>query len=269
MSTNYSESENPGQQLQTLLTEIYPIGEVSGKNFISKLDCDLRAEGEFIQIIYKSSINYLVRRLIRTAQYIREISGNFSDLIYHKELRGFLQNELGLPKGQIEKTFILLLECVSVSEKRPTQKTKDRIVRKARKDNYKCYICGCDLDFTQPNIDSSVEVDHLWPNSLGGESNDSNLIACCRRCNQAKHDHIDTTDFHFEEIAFYTDTFPSENTLRDREHRVALWAKNDYKCCYGKCKSTPRSSGELLFERKNPDDSWHYLNIETYCSEHI
>ncbi|NMC85960.1 MAG: HNH endonuclease [Anaerolineaceae bacterium] len=268
MSTYHPELDNPGQQLQELLMELYPMGDIPEKVFISKLDHDLRAEGQLVEVIYKSSINYLVRRLIKTAQYIKKTSGEISDALYFSELRNLLNNELDFPKGQIEKILILLLECVIASEKKPTQKTKDRVVRMARDQGKKCYICGCDMDFTQNNMDQSVEVEHLWPNSLGGQSVDSNLIACCRRCNQAKHDYLDADDFHYEEISFNTEDFPEEHTLRDREQKIALLARSAYKCSYRRCKATPSSSGEFTYFRRNPGDSWHYLNIDTFCSEH-
>jgi len=44
-----------------------------------------------------------------------------------------------------------------------------------------CYICGIDLV-----IGDNATLDHIIPQSLGGENVESNLIPCCRRCNGTK-----------------------------------------------------------------------------------
>ena len=50
------------------------------------------------------------------------------------------------------------------------------------RDDKTCAYCGGDAD----------TVDHITPHSLGGGNEPGNLIACCRRCNSAKADRINT-----------------------------------------------------------------------------
>lgn len=262
------ELNNPGIELRNLLTGLYPVGEI-GKTFIGKIDHGLQADNEFVQCVYQSSLNYLVRRLIRTAQSIKKNCNGLSDFMFYERLRNFIKSELEIFPGKVEGIFILLIECLKNSSDKPSQKTKDRIIRKAKEQNLKCYFCGCDLDFIQPNLPESAEIEHLWPNSLGGDSSDSNLVVSCRKCNQAKCDYIDSSDFHFEEICLNaTDDFKEFSTQMKREYEVALWGKNDFSCTHGKCKSSPKNSGEFTLVKRNYNDSWHFLNIDAYCPQH-
>lgn len=48
-----------------------------------------------------------------------------------------------------------------------------------RRDDYTCQYCGSHDDLT---------LDHVQPKSRGGLDSWTNLVACCRRCNNAKND---------------------------------------------------------------------------------
>lgn len=47
---------------------------------------------------------------------------------------------------------------------------------------YICYLCGKQLDLNS----TDVQVDHVYPVSLGGDSIPNNLKLTCKMCNQAK-----------------------------------------------------------------------------------
>ena len=48
----------------------------------------------------------------------------------------------------------------------------------------RCYICGRKMTFSHET--DFPTVDHIIPLSLGGSNKESNLAACCARCNQLK-----------------------------------------------------------------------------------
>lgn len=50
------------------------------------------------------------------------------------------------------------------------------------RDGYECAYCGKETD------DVSRSLDHIMPQSRGGEHTLENLVVCCRRCNSAKRD---------------------------------------------------------------------------------
>lgn len=67
-------------------------------------------------------------------------------------------------------------------------------VRKAALRPFKktsCYLCGVTLIESSPKAgEAKLTLDHLWPQSLGGESDPENLLPACQRCQDAKADAI-------------------------------------------------------------------------------
>ena len=51
--------------------------------------------------------------------------------------------------------------------------------------NGKCHYCGERMSWT-PERDDSLTLDHIIPRALGGTNAQTNLIACCRDCNNRK-----------------------------------------------------------------------------------
>jgi len=111
----------------------------------------------------------------------------------------------------------------------------------------------------------SPEVEHIWPRAMGGQTNEGNLLLACSECNQDKHDYIDASDFHYEEIALvnWDETSSDFTNELKREYKLALWSKSSFECEL--CGSKAQDMGRLEFIRKNPNDSWHFLNISIVC----
>jgi hypothetical protein len=262
---NFLEDDiSPGQQLQILLKKMYSMDADKTSSFVSRIDTALRSDGELVETIYNSTINYMTRRLITTARYLKRKSesegASDRDFIYN--LRNFLGNELSLPGDKIELILMLLRECVRVSERELTRKTIKRI----RSQRGSCYICGIVLNMDEENQYDSATVEHLWPNSIGGADKDYNLKLACKKCNESKASYIDASDYHYEEICLKSDKEDESFSIdMKRVYEMALWAKSDYKCAV--CGKDALYMGKLEFGRRNPRDSWHFLNINAYCTE--
>lgn len=50
------------------------------------------------------------------------------------------------------------------------------------RDNYTCQLCG-----EKPGL-AALTLDHVVPRSKGGKSNWTNMVTCCKRCNEKKGD---------------------------------------------------------------------------------
>jgi 5-methylcytosine-specific restriction endonuclease McrA len=274
---------NPGQQLRELLKEIYPlntedINSSEGSSFVSRIDDGLIAGGNFTNLVYESSINYLLRRLINTSEYIRRKSELFSSENFVVELRRFLTEEIKIQTDKIEKILVLLKVCVEAKDKRLKSSRRKELIRNARENGeIRCYICGKSLENELENErevstkdksykQEKIEVEHIWPKTMGGATEDFNLKLSCSYCNQAKEDYIDATDFHYEQICHVRVDVSDVTEVLKREYKIAIWAKNSYSCSV--CDKPAVTVGKLKFGRLNPNDSWHFLNIEAYCDEH-
>jgi hypothetical protein len=61
---------------------------------------------------------------------------------------------------------------------------------------YRCGYCRAH----QIHILGLIEIDHIYPLSLGGTNDEANLWLACRLCNGYKSDQIDAIDPHSGEI---------------------------------------------------------------------
>lgn len=268
---------NPGEQLQLLLMELHPFDQGKKSSFVSTIDLALRAEGDLEKLVYESMINYMLRRLITSAEYLRRFYEHRPDREFIVHLRKFLKDETEIPQKHLEKVFILLIKCLEERKKNPTSKRLRRIRRLAEEKGDLCYICGVNLEFKEPVLPvteekqisqfNSAEIDHIWPNAMGGVNEDENLKVSCMRCNKVKLDYINASDFHYEEICLVSQkSDPHFSNELPHDYRVALWAKSEFRCI--RCSRPATYVGQLQFARRNPNDSWHFLNIDAYCDQH-
>jgi 5-methylcytosine-specific restriction endonuclease McrA len=281
---------NPGEQLRQFLKALYPLDSPENsdeytRTFIFRIDESFMADGAFARLVYESSINYLVRRWINTAQYLyKKLQKEYSNdreypLRFIKELRKFIRDNTNLKSNDAEKLLVLLQDCLKVRNQKKRSKSKQllkgRILKKALEQNnneLRCYICGRvlreqedDLTFKENKNESNkleIEVEHIWPKTMGGATQDFNLKISCNQCNRMKQNYLDSNDFHYEKMSF---SF-LENKI-EKIDKIALWSKSQYSCSV--CKKPASSVGTLNLGRINLNDSWHFLNIEAYCDEHM
>jgi ribosomal protein S14 len=255
-----------GRQLQSLLKEVYPLNK-DISSFVARIDNAFMAEGVFSEIVYESTINYMMRRLIKTSEYIKNKNRFSPDDKYIEEIRKYLKNYTNIPKDFTGRVLLLLIDCLKATNQDPSKKDAKILLDKAKKESLRCYICGQELGFSQSGEYNSAEVEHVFPKSLGGSSDISNLKIACHRCNQIKTSHISSDDFHYEFISL-SQHKDDENFSKEFswEYRIALYLRSGCKCVV--CGKEARTEGKLNLARIELNDSWHFLNIEAYCDKH-
>lgn len=274
-----TENNNPGEQLREILKSLYPITQNNEQNekssFVFNIDYAFKADGKLSQLLYDSSINYLVRRLIYSSAYIKKKyqSDNYPPERFINELRKFVEQETRIEETEIEKIIILLQQCLQAKNKNRKSSSK-RLQKKRIIENMintygelRCYVCGKSLAESDDNKENQIEIEHYWPQSLGGLTQDFNLKVSCSSCNNYKKSYIDFSDFHYEQICLINnkdDIYASHEI--EKEKKIAIWAKNEYSCSV--CSKKAAEIGTLSFGRINLNDSWHFLNIESYCDMH-
>ena len=269
------DSESPGKLLRESLQTIYPLH--AENSFLSTIDNAFYADGELVELVYDSSINYLVRRLVTATEYLKRKNAQTqgTEAAFIRMLRSYLRDQTRIPSKHIETYITLLRECIRERGREPGSGAKNAVRREARKRNYKCYVCGRQMlferngrDLEDYEKDLRIEVEHLWPKAMGGSNKGFNLAGACVRCNRLLEDFIDASDFHYEEICLVTDkTMDDFSTDFNWGYRIAVLAKTSYKCAL--CERPAKHFGELQFARKNRADSWHFLNINAYCDAHV
>lgn len=259
---------NPGEELQNFLTQLYS-SQAGG--FLQRVDNDLMSDGELYDLFFSSCINYTLRRLITTAEYFRRKypMEKYGPNRHRTELRQYLRDYTRYKDKHIDSLSVLLNRCLSASDEEPTVHQKNRIKKVTKESGQNCYICGEKLNFDEENSYLSPSVDHAWPRSMGGLRHDNNLRVACRRCdNQGKKDFIDASDYHYEEISLVSTSYDEYiRQERNRHYEVAVFAKTQFTCDV--CGAPAHRAGTLHIGRKEPSDSWHFLNLVAYCSEHM
>jgi len=262
---------NPGEELKVFLTQIYSNSSSKADGFLAKLDNDLMCDGSLIDIVYRSCINYIIRRLITTAEYFRRIYDPkiYGQSRYQRELRRYLRDYTRLRDQHVNELLHLLVKCLKASDSYPSDTQSRKIRQEAEARSASCLICGRELDYTRNSQNIlSVTIDHIWPRSFGGLSENHNLGVVCQHCNnELKKNYIDDSDYHYEEISLVATSYEEYTSkMKNRQYEVAVFARTQFKCFV--CGQPAERVGELQIGRIEPSDSWHFLNLAGFCYEH-
>lgn len=87
--------------------------------------------------------------------------------------------EVNSPSLSFKIPSVIVLKNVVKFMNQGLRPTRSNIIWR---DHNKCQYCTC--DFTT----SELTLDHVIPRSRGGKNTWTNLVACCKKCNQAKRD---------------------------------------------------------------------------------
>lgn len=252
---------NPGEELRDYLSSFY---SQPSPNFLQQMDNDLMCEGELAELVYDSCLNYLLRRLIKTAEYYRRHDP--SD--WRMKLKGFLRDHTRLRTGT-DELIRLLSRCLDAMQTEPTQLEKKQIRQRARENGHRCYLCGDVVEFQETDSYLAPSLDHMWPRATGGTSQRDNLRIAHQKCNsKLKRDFIDASDYHYEQICAVS-TPDDKNFTQEMTplYRMAVFARSNFACAV--CDQPAFRVGTLRLGRVNPADSWHFLNLQGYCEKHL
>lgn len=267
--TQEAELINPGARLRDLLSLILDYDPKSEASILSRIDEIMAANGELALLTYSSLMNYVTRRLITASEYIkRKYSGDgYPSEYYIEKIRDYLELYTKIPSERREIVLALLLECLAARSRKVQSNVKRRMRQVAQEEGLKCYICGCDMDFSLQDEYLAAVIEHVWPNAMGGDRHLANLRLSCKKCSDNKRSYIDASDFHFEEMCLVDEEGDDDFSKKlTRQFKIAIWTKSQYSCILcGK----PASQGGLRFARRDPNDNWHFLNIDAYCDDHL
>ncbi|NJK38817.1 MAG: hypothetical protein HC920_14380 [Oscillatoriales cyanobacterium SM2_3_0] len=119
-----SEDINPGQELKKVLENLYPLNQEE-LSFVGEIDRSFKEDGKLVEIFYQSTINYLIRRLINTTEYLKREheSSELQNKLFITKLRNFFQQETWIDDENIERLISILQLCID-EKKTKTQEQK-------------------------------------------------------------------------------------------------------------------------------------------------
>jgi hypothetical protein len=154
---------------------------------------------------------------------------------------------------------------------------RDKVTEFARRHSHRCYICGQYLEYDEYASDDSdeeakaqfemrrFEIDHLFPQGRGGGRSPRNLGACCNSCNRYKDSLLSYADFIVENAIMTSSSAESVAKTFGGKTRFALLWRQQGTCALCDKKFHDADDERLYLFRRNPEDSYHFLNVDIAC----
>ncbi|MCO4856058.1 HNH endonuclease [Herbaspirillum sp. WGmk3] len=130
----------------------------------------------------------LTARLIKTAQALIAHDA-YGEALYRSSMLSFLANHCGISEFRFGRPNINALINLSIEAAFSSGKTISQSVKNGvatSKQQCYCYICGIQIFVSGELEETSVQYEHIWPSSFGGDSIIENLLPACPHCNNAK-----------------------------------------------------------------------------------
>lgn len=124
----------------------------------------------------------LMMRCIKKAKWIDD---NESEEKHKKLLITYFQTVLEMPRNSLGGSFDQFANLVIDAYKSSKKGIKPAVKNQFKKKPDFCYICSTSIDDSQ-GANKNYELEHIWPQSYGGDSIEENLLPACTHCNRAK-----------------------------------------------------------------------------------
>lgn len=158
------------------------------------------------------SINAL-RRLLLSAgwafkYYRSEVESNEErDVLVVRYLKKMIRSEFHVTPSQVGHICNRVLSASQASRQKLGEPLRREVFREH---GMTCYACGISLQMRSQERDQAT-TEHLWPRSLGGDSNFDNLLPACKGCNDHRNDHPVWSSFWFQDI--FLGPHPSQRAI--------------------------------------------------------
>lgn len=145
--------------------------------------------GESFALFFQGSIVlHSFARLMQAAKHFRDEYRDDPKQL-SKRIREFATDRLNIERStcaQFERLAPLAVEAAenSTEATKRTKPFRNQVINEARGAVY-CYSCGGSLNpsLTDQTLEDYMDIEHIWPHSMGGDTVLDNLIQVCKPCN--------------------------------------------------------------------------------------
>jgi 5-methylcytosine-specific restriction endonuclease McrA len=166
--------------------------------------------------------------LTRCLKKANRIVSLFEDEREHqKQMVQYFQRSLEIPRtpsgADLDRLAALTLEAEKKSRKGIISSVRSQF--NTTKTSY-CYICGFPV-FEKPlETQIKMQLEHIWPQSFGGDSIAENLLPACPTCNNAKSDMLLWQNAHIHSFTLKPEPSPQELENIEKKLRIAQHRRN-------------------------------------------
>ena len=172
---------------------------------------------DWVEFTRESITDNLLRRLIIGAKGIQKHCQD--PITFRHELRRLIQKVLPVNREQLAELMHYTEACIQASHRDIQKADADKLFEWAKRHHRQCYLCGIHLDFKSKDYQDSYTADHIWPQMLGGNSELSNLLPACFRCNTGPKGNLSTWG-SVNVQAYVLGVAPSENKMKRTEGQL-------------------------------------------------
>ena len=262
-----------GEKLFNWILKKYQYSNSREDSWIARISYDFDMP-DFESILFKSTALMLTRRFINNAAwYIKRFPGDRLAVIDRFE-KEYLRGSLGL---EIEDRRILqklIFDAQKASESKISESTSNKMYEAALRTKQRCKLCGNPIDFTLMRTHwEAFSLDHIWPKSLGGESEEWNLQVSHQSCNTGRINIANESDVHYEHFNVKSISTDDKNesfwSEFNNQFRLAALMKAEFRCeVCNESESIDRMDGTYHFSLKNRNENYNLFNVQITCDKH-
>jgi hypothetical protein len=146
-----------------------------------------------------------------------------SDASFETEFRDFIRERLSLRPPLSADLIRNAIRAVESARHDATSKERGAFKRWSQRAHPLCYMCGCQLDFSEQDPVTKFTLDHIWPQRFGGDSTEGNWLPACGSCNnKKKRDFASWAMPDVQSVVLGFDPSDNEYTSVNGSHRFAL-----------------------------------------------
>ncbi|WP_338478533.1 HNH endonuclease [Pseudomonas trivialis] len=209
----------------------------------------------------------LLSRIIKKAN--RVVSDVESEKEHHKLMTHYFLRSLEIPRSpsgvSLDRLASLALEAEKTSRKAIISSVRSQFT--ITKVNY-CYMCGTPVYEKTQNPLDKMELEHIWPQSFGGDSTVENLLPACPPCNGEKGSMILWQNAHIHSFTLKPEPSADELTSIKKKVKIAQHRREmfEYASNYKKTlKDAALAIGSFNFNEVSAidrDDAVDFFNFQ-------
>lgn len=194
-------------------------------------------------------------------------------------IKSFIKNNTFVSDSDVDRIQQLLKSALTFRYSPRPKSEKKKRVRENSSGN--CYLCG-----SRVHAGDEIEVDHVWPHSVGGQNTDENLRVAHAECAAIKADSATLADVLLGKSSYIT----PPNGLKFSAHQLTLWPhkisdkdgfnsyrsdvvssnmrlavfmKQEFKCASCSVEFSEAGEARMLNAADSPE--WSVFNLSAYC----
>ncbi len=176
--------ETPGEQLCRYLFERSIVGEMWDRFEAKHLFITARSQ-PFRDLFQEALAINMTRRFLLAAETTRKVYDP-TDSGFLRHLEGTI-DRWGMSTLKGNGSLVRLIRDSTVAGHHQISPTlRKYMLRWTQEKHPRCYMCGASLEFSNKESINFATLDHLWPQSHGGDSVEQNILPACRICNHEK-----------------------------------------------------------------------------------